>query len=359
MALDRSSFNLFGIDLLRVYDHWRQGWAEALQWPFFVRMFSVETVRILCPDGKQIFWPNNIDGSQSHVQIQTQAVLLSEDCILRQEIVLPKLAAKEQMQAVELAVQATSPFPPERTVWGFHTTPDTQGVRVDIALVAREHVERYLTQILTAQEQGKPSPVDGTNTVAPSELINQNEIEVWAAIMPPIVLQGFGEFRRYRRIRLRQIKGLAVCILVVFLLGGLAVSPVLHKRSQVFQAQAQFDQLMQKVAPIVAERDALSLANERLQSVSDYQSARPDPRYILGRLSVLLPDTVYLNRFDMRGRTVVIGGLATNAAELMELLGAQPDFIELKAPSAISLDRFSGRESFTIEFKLAENGAVR
>lgn len=364
MAFDRSSFNLFGIDLLNVYDHWKQGWAEALQWPFFARFFPVEPVCVIDTAGEKIWWPAK-DGKYtgSATGSVVQAVLLPEDCVLRQQITLPRLAVNQQLQAVELAVQAASPFPIEQTVWGFHAISAGQGVRVDIALAAREHVEQHLQRFSTTEriENAQTAVDENENASASkaSELPMPRDIEVWASISPPVVLRGFGEPLRQKRASLIRIKVLLLMILAVFLLGGMIVSPVLHKRTQVFQAQAALGQLMQEVAPVVAERDALGLANERLQSVNDYQHARPDPRYVLGRLSALLPDSVYLNRFDMRGRVVVIGGLAENAAGLMELLGTQTDFSDLKAPSAISRDGLSGKESFTIEFRLANEGVAQ
>ncbi len=129
-----------------------------------------------------------------------------------------------------------------------------------------------------------------------------------------------------------------------------------YNSSAVPLAGKPFSALAAEVAPVVAQRDALGKVNLRLQRVADYVAVRPDPRAILGRLSVLIPDSAYLTRFEIRGDTVIIGGLAENAAGLMEIVGAQAEFREVRAPAAITRDRSSGRESFTMEFKLADGG---
>lgn len=340
MALDRSSFSLFGLDLAGVYEHWRQGWAEALRWPFFVRLLSAETVRMLLADGREhLVRP---DGGQVHggkgVSLAV-AVVLPDDIVLQGRLQLPPMSAMEQAQAVTLAVQGASPFPLDDIVWGYRVDGTGSGAEIEYALAARTHVQACL--------DSRRHVLDGTNP------------EVWVMGRLPIVLRGFGEGARLGRERRARLKlaGLAAAALVLVL--ALLASPVLQLRQQVFDAQARFEALTREVAPVVADREVLGKANTQLQIVGEYLQARPDPRRVLARLTELLPDSVYLTRFEIRGRTVVIGGLAQNAASLMELLGAQPEFREVRAPAAISLDRATGRESFTVEFRLVENGGAQ
>ncbi len=336
MAIDRSSFNLFGLDLHGLGQHWRQGWSQALAWPLLARLFPAEPVRLLAADGGESVWSADGCSPRRRRAAAAVAILLPDDIVLRRTLELPLLSHAEERQAVELEVQAASPFPVERVVWGYCAQASTRGRRVELALAAREHVEAHLRTVQASVGGGSP--------------------EVWVSGRPPIVMAGFGESARLARQRRARRGILALAGLALLLSLVLIAAPVLQKRQRVFDAQTRFSALAAEVAPVVAQRDALGKVNLRLQRVADYVAVRPDPRAILGRLSVLIPDSAYLTRFEIRGDTVIIGGLAENAAGLMEIVGAQAEFREVRAPAAITRDRSSGRESFTMEFKLADGG---
>lgn len=335
MALDRSSFSLFGLDLIGMYEHWRQGWVEALQWPLFARLMPDEVVRVVEVGGVERLL--SVDGkaqSANGVRAESVAVVLPDDIVLLGALSLPLMSPAEQRQAVELAVQAATPFPLDAIVWGYRADAAANRIDIEYALAARDHIQGFLER--HADVAGSACP------------------EVWAMGRAPIVLGGFGETPRLKRQRQRRIRLGALAIGALLLSLMLAALPVLQSRQQVFDAQARFESLAREVAPVVADREVLGKVNAELQVIGEYRDERPDPTLVLARLTELLPDSVYLTRFEIRGRTVVIGGLAQNAAGLMEVLGAQPDFRDVRAPAAIALDRATGRESFAIEFKLAK-----
>lgn len=336
MASARDNFNLFGLDLSTVPDYLRQGWSEAMNWSFFKWLMPAEPVRLLLPNvgdkpGGESVWPAFARMEQATVS----AVVLPDELVLRRRLRLPHLSGVAQRQALELEVRAASPFPLDEIVWGYRAEPDGNGVDVELAFAARAHVLDYLRLLQPAVNGSDP----------------QQAPEVWVDAERPLLLEGFGESRRQRRERRRITQMLAMVALCLVLLFALAASPVLFQRAQVLDFNARFEAHSSEVAPVVADRDALGKRNLQLQTIAAYAEAHPDPRALLGKLSTLLPDTVYLTNLDIRGRAVTIGGIAENAASLMELLGAQPDFRDVRAPAAISRDPVSGRETFTVEFK--------
>lgn len=336
MTADRNPYDLFGLDLRRLAGLWRLGWREALDRPFFTRLLPAEAVRLRLPEGGERIWP------AAGAAGRACALLLPEEKVLQQSLLLPPLSSAELRQAVLLAVQATTPFGVDATAWGYRTEVAGGQLRVELAMAAKAHVAECIAAARAGDAQGAGA-----------------ELEVWAGGPPPfVVLQGYAEAHRYARTRRRHHQTLALIGAAVFLAGALAASPALQAQRQAQEAQARLDALTQAVAPIVATRDAFGRANLQLQAVTAYAAARPDPVALLGRLSQLLPDSAHLTRLELRGDTVVLGGLADNAAGLMETLGAQPDFHDLRSPSAIARDRATGRESFAIEFRLGQ-GAER
>jgi general secretion pathway protein L len=260
------------------------------------------------------------------------AILLPEEVLLRRRLQLPFLSPAGRREAIELALAGASPFPAEETIHGWHAIPSGVGEDVELVLASRKHVAHYF---------GRKNPA---------------EVEVWApssgeAGAQPIVMQGHGENIRFARVRRRYLQIVFLFLLVLALLPALVASPVARKRQDVLDFNARVEAQTREVAPVVDDRNALAKANVQLLAIAAYADARPDPLVALGRLSAQLSDSVYLTHFEQRGRTVVFGGLAENAAGLVEALGSKPGFNDMRS-SGINRDPVSGRESFSIEFHI-------
>jgi general secretion pathway protein L len=339
MEQARSNLVLFGFDLSRIPAFLRQGWSEALQWPFFARLLPPEPVRVRYPDGTKSVWPAGASPNSYHV---ANALVLPEELLLRRTLHMPFLSAAAQQEAIELAIDGASPFPAEKTVWGWQAVSINSGMDIELVMASREHVADYLAR--RVRERYWPG------------------IEVWAASTsadtPPVIMRGYGEARRQARTRYRYGQFVALAVLALALLLTLAASPVLRMHRDVSRLDAVANAISDETTPAMRDRDALVQANTSLGAVSVYAQAHPDPQELLGRLSALLPDSVYLTRLELRGRIVNIAGLASNAAEVMEILSAQPGFHEVRAPAAITRDPMSGRESFAIEFRFSDPSAT-
>lgn len=339
MATQRSNYNLFGIDLLAVVNDWRQGLVEAMQWPLFERLFPPQPVCLVGPDGEVLagYGGTVREGPQ---RARHLAILLPDALVLRRTVLLPPLSSEAQRQALALELQAVSPFPSDALAWGCVLRPAAQGIQAELALASRKHIQAHIAGL--------------------GSVLGDRLPEVWASVQPPIVLTGFGEARRLAQQRRSRLSMIALAAGALFLCLLLAASPVLQKRARAIDAAQRFETLSREVAPVVAQREALGRLGVHFQAVAAYAAGRADPRGVLARLSALLPDTAYLTRFELRGDAVTAGGIAANAAAVLDMLGSQADFIDLRAPGAITRDASSGRETFLVEFRLAastEGGA--
>ncbi|MDR2093435.1 MAG: PilN domain-containing protein [Azoarcus sp.] len=337
MAAARGSLVLFGFDLAQIPAFLHQGWSEALQWPFFARLLPPEPVRVRHADGSKGTWP----ADAAPGTCAANAIVLPENLLLRRVLPMPSLSAPARQEAIELALTGASPFPPEKTVWGWRARPTASGTEVELVMASREHVDDFL-----------------------SHAVNRRylpEIEAWAmsaAGDAPIILQGYGEARRMLRTRRRYGKIGALAALSVLLFLALLASPVLRKQWDVSDLDARLDAAGREVAPAVADRDALAQARARIDAMAAWADAHPDPRTLLGRLSILLPDTVHLTRLELHGRNVTLTGQADNAAQIMEILTAHPGFHDVRARAAITRDPASGRESFSAEFRFSDEAGA-
>lgn len=336
MALDRSNFNLFGLDLYRLYEHGRLGFAALARWPLLQRLLPAEPASVRKPDGSRArLLPDGRVVPQGYpLANDLPAVLLPDDCVLAASLRLPASAtADEQAQAVSLAVQADSPFADDDTIWGHRSEVDAAAggaLIVHYAIVARSHIESCLA------DHGAGAAADP---------------EVWAwAGAAPIILPGYGGGRRQHIRRQRLLHSAALAVLVLVLLIALVATPVQHRRQQALDAQHDYDALAAQTAPVAAARAALGDSNAHLEVLRQHIAAHPDPGWLLVRLTALLPDSVYLLQLDTRGKEVTLRGTADNAGALIELLGAEPGISEVRSASAIVRNQVSGRETFIIQF---------
>jgi len=264
------------------------------------------------------------------------AVEVPEQWLLRNRLTLPRMAADQVEAAVRLEVIRLSPFPEADTAWGFSARPSAAGadlLDVDLALAARGHVQECLAA--HAGETGRREP------------------EAWALAdgSRPMVLRGFGEGVRERRIR----RGFGWAVFWLLLALGwalaLALTPSLQLRVRALDAQARFTEVAQAAAPAVAEREALLRANEHLKVVDGLLASRADPKLALNILTPALDDGTYLHRMEVKGRNVSISGQTGNATALVQFLAGQKGLEDVHS-SAAATRQGSGAERFTIDFVL-------
>jgi hypothetical protein len=184
----------------------RRGWRKALRCPVLARLLPPEPVRVRYPSGDLSVWPS---GACPRA-VQAEVFILPEGLLLRHTLSMPSLAAAARREAVELAVSVISPFPLEKTVWGWRATSAGSGLEIELVMASRDRVSDYLRE--TGQEY-------------------LNEIEIWAPGVveeAPIVLQGYGERRRLMRMyrfcwRIARFMVFTALLLML----GLAVLPVI------------------------------------------------------------------------------------------------------------------------------------
>jgi general secretion pathway protein L len=73
---------------------------------------------------------------------------------------------------------------------------------------------------------------------------------------------------------------------------------------------------------------------------------------LLDTLAAALPDDTALDRLDINGAEIRIGGLTSNATDLLSLLSKNPNFSSAKATNAAVRDNATNKERFTFELRL-------
>ncbi len=307
---------------------WRLGWEEARQWPAFAWTSPAEPVRVVLPDGSETvrLGPDAVPAPEGATP-RAVAVVLPDDLVLVRELSLPRLTAGELREALALDLATASPFAPEDTVWGWRSRIADGRLAVRLALASRAHVADRLAQ--EGHRLGGAEP------------------EVWADAEAPVVLGGYGEPARLGRLARERTRIAGAAAIAALLVLALAATPLL-------QAEQRLARLEAEVAELVAVHDALLRRGERARALRTELAARADPLRLFETLSVALPDDAWLTRLELDGRQVRMAGQASDAARLMDKLGARPaEFREMRAPAPISRDPGADTDSFALEFVLA------
>ena len=336
MTLDRSSLRLFGIDLATVPTYLRDGWAEALRWPALRWLTPGDAVRVFQADGTESVRQGvSARRITAPARVRFAAVELAEETVLRRSLVLPRLTEDELRQAVELDVRSASPFPEEEVVWGYDVGRGER-LRVDIALTSRPLVEQQL-------EASRPRLGD----VQP---------EVWAGGERPFVIPGYGESARLAHERRMRWALLGLLAATAALLAASAVTPALQLRQKALEAERRYEDLSRTVKPQAQMREEIVRLGEQIAILGKASEQRQDMVALIDQITHHLPDDAILNRLDVAAGVVRISGQADNAAQLLQTLGANPAFRDVRAPAGITRAPAGSKEGFTIEFRTGAEG---
>lgn len=337
-----NSWQFLGVDLSQWPRLWLEGWRIALASRWLGRIVPQEPVDVILPTGECRRYLAGDWSDCTAAPSRYRAVLLDRADVLTRSLTLPPLSGDDLVRAVAFEVEGLTPFGIDHTAWGYRQSEGRQpgaatgGIVLEVALARQADVAARL-----AAAQGV---TQGSH--------DQADYEVWALDQAerPIVLRGFAEQRRAgrRTRRLLQIGALAVGVLFLSL-AALSI-PAIEAQSRLSEATAAYEKLQTQARDVQAARSRLIALSETALAVSERLSAAPTPIRLVDRLSALLPESAYLEQLTMNERHARVTGQSDNASALLQSLGAKPGFQNVRAPTAFTRSRATGKDRFVIEF---------
>jgi len=340
MTTAHDQWQLFGIDLTRLPLAWMQGWREVAGRPWVARFVPRIPVEVHAADGDVAVRNGATTAILKGARPSATALELPDEGVLLRRLRLPALPDRELRSALELEVAAVSPFAPEQTTWGWSVEPEEDGAvgstAVTLAIASRAYVDQRLAAAVPRLKKDMP-------------------VEVWARSGDAvIVLQGFDEPIRRRLERRRLAVLVGQLVLAGVLLLALAAIPALQARQRISDAEQQFALLRTSVADDLGLRDALVQQRLKADAVHAHFGEPADLLGLLGQVTRLVPDDAYVTAFRWEHNgSASIRGLAADAAALIDRIGAEPGLTLARSPAAISRDRSTKLETFSISFDTA------
>ena len=312
-----------------------QPWRELHRLPPLSWLQPELPVCLLQADGGRSLWVGDTRRSEASAAAceaaRFLAVEVPADDTLECDLPLPPMPERDRAQAVALAVQLASPFDPAELVWGWRARP----AGALALLCTRKAVQARLDAAAAASARA----------VAP---------EVWAldGRGQPVVLQGFGESaRRQHGLRGRRLGALLLLGLLV-LAAAVLLTPSLQLRQRALQAQQAYDQAQQRLAPVLAQREALTQLQAQQAALREQMAERVEPLAVLDLLTQAVPEDSFVQRLQVQGDRLTLSGQTPNTAALMNRLSAQPLLRDVRSPTAATRSMSAGRENFTLEMTL-------
>lgn len=345
MRADAQQWNLFGYDVSRFAHYVRAGWRELL-WGerAGVRRHLDAPVELFDETrgtSQHYIAECPVDDSAVPAGDSYRALCLPGDRVLIKSLTLPAVLELELDNAIALEVQSSSPFGPDNSCHGWVLRERSgDSLHLVLAIAARSEVDAWLA----ARGQG----ADGEQPLP----------EVWVLDdhRRPIVLEGFGENRRYRAYSRRvgafaaRLGFIALCLIT------LAAVPGVVRSLQSERMEGYLQQAEREASEAQALREQLAQGNARAQALQELIDQQVDYHRMLERLSDQAPDGVYLQRLEAEGRQARLMGWADNAAAFMQVLTGDDTYSEVRTPSAFSRDRRTGLERFVLELQLSAGG---
>ena len=328
------NWELFGYDMRSVGRHWYAAWRDMLLgYDSPLRRRLDEAVSLEDESGSRCYQAGE---PIADTAANCAAILLPDELVLSRVLRLP-LAVEGDLDAVlALEVNANSPFSAEDTGFGWHlVSRDDSHLNVLLVIVSRSAAMAYL---------GKQF-----------DLHDVNAREVWVeAEGHMVVVHGFGEKDREQRYRRRLVRAslmLAAILALILVMAGVSVA---FKGAELSRIEALTQSTQDEAANASRMRAVVASANETISAANRLSRQYPNPHRELARLTALLEDQAFVERFSMNGIEIEIRGRGTEAAAMMQVLADQDEYAEVTAASPIRQVSDTGVELFHLKIRLAE-----
>ena len=334
MRQSAQQWDLFGFDVRLLGKYWRSAWREFLWGASSPVKSRLDEVVKLCSESTVTYY--HAGHVVDEAVTECEAILLPETLVLARSIEMPLAVENDLDPAMAMEVLANSPFPESDTGYGWVISGrNDTNFQIQLAIVSLSSTMSYLGRTHDSHQADAQ--------------------EVWALVDgSPVVLTGFGENRRLQRYnkRLLRVAGMLACSVVLLALIFGVASGV--KNLELKRYQSLSDEVASQARNASDMRSALVAANETISVVNDLVTDRPNPRYVLAKLTHLLQDDASLVNFSLKGRQLKFLGRASNAAEVIQTLTKEPTFAKVESRSAIT--KIGALEQFTLEIELKSEG---
>ncbi len=267
---------------------------------------------------------------------------LPADNVLHHVVSLPEAAAENMREVLTFEMDRHTPFSAADVYFDFRVVgrhPATGKLDVEMALIRKKDADPTIEQAAVRGVRLTGVDVlDGMEDEGP-RLRGVN-------FLP--------EENRARRRNLRAWINAGLVLLAVILLATIMWQSLANKQRGAELLAEQVGIARADAVKVAAMRDQLDQALDGANFLIQQRLSRPTTIEILRVLTVLLPDDVWLQRFEVKDTTMQVQGEAPNASGLIAVLEDSPMFAEAAFRSPVTRNQANNKERFSITAELEE-----
>ena len=249
---------------------------------------------------------------------------------LHRTVSLPIAAGRHLDSVLAFELDRYTPFKADQVYYGFAVTGRDRAkgeLQVALTLVPRKEVDPLLESL-----RGW--------ALEPTSLEAGGDDAVSVNLLPAAHREAAATIPRWRNRALAAIaSALLVTVVALPLVQKSEIVSRLEEQVALARGEAlQADQVRKELQQLVDEESA----------IVERRKQRPPGIQVLEELTRLLPDSAWLNRFEMNDARVTIRGEAANASDLVKLIESSGKFRSAVFEGAMTRDARTERERFTI-----------
>lgn len=136
-------------------------------------------------------------------------------------------------------------------------------------------------------------------------------------------------------------------IVVVFL-------PFYHQRSERTALSTQLNQVREAANGAMSLREQVDRLAQEIKVAVDRKSQWPPMVEILNELTMVLPNSTWLNRLEIKDGEIHLQGVSSSASSLIALIEESATFADVRFQSPVTQDPRTGRERFHLSARIVK-----
>lgn len=159
---------------------------------------------------------------------------------------------------------------------------------------------------------------------------------------------------RSRRSHAAQLHMLLLVINLV-LFGAAVAIPLRQQSAELERLQGHLEKAENAAKAVTVLQERADELVSEMQLVAETKERWPSVVEMLNEITVLLPDSTWLNRLEIKEGEVYLQGISDAASSLISRLEASPIFRDIRFQSPVTQDARSGRERFHLSAQIVPN----
>lgn len=130
--------------------------------------------------------------------------------------------------------------------------------------------------------------------------------------------------------------------------------PFYHQRSERTALSTQLNQVRTAANGAMSLREQVDRLAQEIKMAVDRKSQWPTMIEILNELTVVLPNSTWLNRLEIKDGEIHLQGVSSSASSLIALIEESATFADVRFQSPVTQDPRTGRERFHLSARIVK-----